>query len=259
MIGEGANAATAGIQIPHAEDWAGGGECERAGREHEDLFDGGGARGCRAHEELALAGTRVKEPHGCVVRAGENKVGICGGHLAGADVVGMGGEGDDVGLGGDVPELDGGVIGAGEDLGRRERGELCDMDGLPVGVECAEDGARGDIEHLDKAGVVAGDEEPSVRAEMGAAGDVGEAGDSLDDLLCAGRVDLHAGRGGDGVRVGPLRGKVDGGDGRVLPHEHGASERAPVAGLGAAAGRGGALAHDGLVVHSKGAGTPDAH
>lgn len=67
VIGQGTNAATAGIQIPHAQDGAGSGQCDSAGRKHEDLLDGGGAGGGCAHEELALAGTGVEEPRGCVI------------------------------------------------------------------------------------------------------------------------------------------------------------------------------------------------
>lgn len=76
VIGQGTNAATAGIQIPHAQDGAGSGQCDSAGRKHEDLLDGGGAGGGCAHEELALAGTGVEEPRGCVIRAGEDEMGI---------------------------------------------------------------------------------------------------------------------------------------------------------------------------------------
>lgn len=60
----------------------------------------------------------------------------------------MGSKGDDFGLGGDVPELDGGVVGAREDVGGGEGGEFGDMDGLLVGIEGAEDGAGADVEHL---------------------------------------------------------------------------------------------------------------
>lgn len=93
-------------------------------------------------------------------------------------------------------------------------------------------------------------------AEVCAACDVLEPGYGLDDLLGAGGVDLDAGCGGDGVRVRSLEGKVDGGDGCVLPDEHGALELAPVAGLGAVAGRvraGRPLDDERVVVH-RGAG-----
>lgn len=41
---------------------------------------------------------------------------IRGGDLSGADIVCMGSKRDDVGLGGDIPQFDGGVVGAGEDM-----------------------------------------------------------------------------------------------------------------------------------------------
>ena len=75
-------------------------------------------------------------------------MGIRRGYLAGADIVGMGSKGDDFGLGGDVPKLDGGVVGAREDVGGREGGEFGDMDGLLVGIKGAEDGTGADVEHL---------------------------------------------------------------------------------------------------------------
>jgi len=181
-------------------------------------------------------------------------MGIRGGHLARADIVGMGRKGHDFGLGGDVPELDGRVVGAGEDMGGREGGEFGDMDGLLVGIKGAEDGARVDVKDLDEAGVVAGDEEFSVVAEVGAACDVLEPGYGLDDLLCAGGVDLDAGGGGDGVSVWFCGCKVDCGDGGVLLDEDGALELAPVARLGAVSGpvRTGRALHDHrLVVHRR--------
>lgn len=76
MVGQGTDAATAGIEIPDAQDGAGGGQCDGAGRKNGDLFDRGCARGSGTHEELTLAGTRIEEPGSCVIRAGEDKVGV---------------------------------------------------------------------------------------------------------------------------------------------------------------------------------------
>lgn len=179
-------------------------------------------------------------------------MGVGRGDLSGADVIRMSGEGDDFGLGGDVPKLDGGVVGAGEDMGRGKRRELGDVDGLLVCIKGTEDGAGVDVEHLDEAGVVGCDEELTVIAEMCAACNVLESGYGLYDLLCAWRVDLDAGRCGDGVPVWSCGSKMYGGDGRVLLDEHGTLKLAPVAGLGAASRSGMSLQHDRLVVHRRG-------
>lgn len=76
VIGESTDAATAGIQIPHAQDGPGGGQCDGARRKHENLLDRGRAGGGSAHEELALTGTGIEQPHGRVIRAGEDEMGI---------------------------------------------------------------------------------------------------------------------------------------------------------------------------------------
>lgn len=106
--------------------------------------------------------------------------------------------------------------------------------------------------NLHKAGIVAGNEEFSVVAEMGTAGDVFESGYCLYDLLCAWCVDLDAGSSGDRVPVWFCGCKVHCSDWGVLLDEYGALELAPVARLWAVSSplRTGRSLHDHrLVVH----------
>lgn len=76
VVGQSTNTATAGIQVPDAQDGAGGGQCDGAGWKHEDLFDGRSGGGGSAHEELTLTGPHIKKPHGCVIGASEDEMGI---------------------------------------------------------------------------------------------------------------------------------------------------------------------------------------
>lgn len=138
VVRKGTETASASDEVPYTKDRTSRGDRDGSRREHEHLLDGDRARTVRgagpAHDHLARTRARVEEPHGRIVRAGEDEIRVGMGHLPRAHVVCVGSERVQCGLRGDVPELDGGVVRAREDLCRVWDREFTDMDGLLVFV-----------------------------------------------------------------------------------------------------------------------------
>jgi hypothetical protein len=199
-------------QVPDSHDRTARRDRHRSLLSDENLVDGLAVPADpHAAAAFGIGYSRVPQSDSRVVAAGKDEGRGRGDERSSPDIVGMGGEGAQLGRSREVEKSDGGVRRGGQDLSSgtgRELGRVdrpasargCSAfrphthhlhpDLLLVCTDCAQDCSAVDVKHLNEAALVSGDAELAVRPDLAARRRLFEPRDSLDDTVGLGRVDL---------------------------------------------------------------------